>query len=358
MTPTIPSLLQKKPARILVIKLRHHGDMLLTTPVISALKQFSPEAEIDVLLYEETRDMLAANPEIAQIYGIDRNWKKQGKWHQLREEWRLLRTLRHRHYDVVINLADQWRSAIITALTRAPTRIGFDFPKRQHPLWRRCHTRLVSTDGHASQHTVEQNLSALAPLGIEVNDIPATMSYTPQDWQACQRLLPAGAEHNYVVIQPTSRWFFKCWREENISQVVQQLSQMGKQVMLTSGPDKKELEMIETILSGCPGANVTSLAGKLTLRQLAALIDNAQLFIGVDSVPMHMAAALKTPLIALFGPSKLTFWRPWQAQGEVLWAGDYGSLPDPDDIDTHTSERYLDLIPVSSVIDAAKRQLL
>jgi hypothetical protein len=67
------------------------------------------------------------------------------------------------------------------------------------------------------------------------------------------------------------------------------------------------------------------LAGQLTLRQLAAVIDHARLFIGVDSVPMHMAAALGTPLVALFGPSKLTFWRPWQAKGEVIWAGDFGA---------------------------------
>jgi heptosyltransferase-3 len=78
--------------------------------------------------------------------------------------------------------------------------------------------------------------------------------------------------------------------------------------------------MIDTIMAGCPNARLHSLAGQLTLRQLASVIDHARLFIGVDSVPMHMAAALGTPLVALFGPSKLTFWRPWQAKGEVIWA--------------------------------------
>ncbi|VAS26903.1 glycosyltransferase [Klebsiella pneumoniae] len=93
------------------------------------------------------------------------------------------------------------------------------------------------------------------------------------------------------------------------------------------------------------------------VRQLAAVIDHARLFIGVDSVPMHMAAALGTPLVALFGPSKLTFWRPWQAKGEVIWAGDFGPLPDPDAINTNTDERYLDLIPTDAVIAAAKKVL-
>lgn len=357
MTLNAPSLEQIKPSRILVIKLRHHGDMLLITPVITSLKQRFPEARIDVLLYEETREMLAANPEIDQIYGIDRGWKKKGTGYHLSQEWKLLRRLRQQRYDLVINLADQWRSAIITALTGAPVRIGFAFPKREHPFWRFSHTHLVSTQDHSTKHTVEQNLSALTPLSIQANDIAATMSYTSEHWSYCQSLLPLHALQNYVVIQPTSRWFFKCWQEEKMSEVIDELLRMGLHVILTSGPDAKERAMVDRIIASSSTYSLTSLAGRLSLPQLASLIDHARLFIGVDSVPMHMAAALQTPLVALFGPSKLVFWRPWQARGEVIWAGDFGSLPDPDNIDTRTDERYLDLIPSDAVIDAAKRLL-
>ncbi len=190
-------------------------------------------------------------------------------------QWQLIQTLRQQRYDMVLNLADQWPSAVISKLTGAATRIGFDFPKRRHPVWRYCHTALA--EGYA--------------------------------------------------------------------------------VVLTSGPDAREKKMVDTIIAGCPQARLHSLAGQLTLRQLAAVIDHARLFIGVDSVPMHMAAALGTPLVALFGPSKLTFWRPWQAKGEVIWAGDFGPLPDPDAINTNTDERYLDLIPTDAVIAAAKKVL-
>ncbi|EOG5421917.1 putative lipopolysaccharide heptosyltransferase III [Cronobacter malonaticus] len=347
-----------KVARILVIKLRHHGDMLLTTPLIQALRQRFPGAQIDVLLYEETRDMLSANPDIHRIYGIDRQWKKQGVYHQLKMELSLLFSLRKQKYDLVLNLADQWRSVICTRFTGARMRVGFAFPKRRHPFWAFCHTQLVSTQDHHTQHTVEQNLSILSALGEDYpRNMPARMSYTGQDWQACQSLLPSDFQDDYIVIQPTSRWFFKCWREGNISAVINALSAAGHNIVLTSGPDAKEKQMIDTIIAGCADARLHSLAGQLTLRQLAALIDHAKLFIGVDSVPMHMAAALGTPLVALFGPSKLVFWRPWQAKGDVIWAGDYGPLPDPDDIDTHTNERYLDVIPVDDVISAAKRLL-
>ncbi|WP_437889119.1 putative lipopolysaccharide heptosyltransferase III [Phytobacter sp. V91] len=357
MTPETHPSDSLTPARILVIKLRHHGDMLLITPVINALRQRYPDASIDVLLYEETRDMLAANPDIHRIFAIDRKWKKQGKRHLLAMEWALLRTLRAQNYSLVLNLADQWRSAITTRFTGAARRIGFDFPKRRHPLWRFCHSDLASTQAHNSMHTVQQNLSILAPLGFPAQDAPAKMSYSAEDWQTSLSHLPEGVADNYIVVQPTSRWFFKCWQEARMSEVINALSADGYSVVLTSGPDAREIRMVDEIIAGCPDGRLVSLAGKLTLRQLAALIDHARLFIGVDSVPMHMAAALNTPLVALFGPSKLTFWRPWQARGEVIWAGDYGTLPDPDAIDTRTEERYLDLIPTDAVIAAARKVL-
>ncbi|MCC3704360.1 putative lipopolysaccharide heptosyltransferase III [Rouxiella badensis] len=358
MTQASATKILNSPRRILIIKLRHHGDMLLTTPVINTLHQHYPDAEIDMLVYLETRDMLASHPALNQLFTIDRQWKKQGARAHMGHEVKLARQLMKRKYDLVVNLADQWRSAIVTRLTGSPVRLGFAFPKRRGKVWPFCHTQLVSTSNHGKQHTVEQNLSILEPLNIVSPVSQATMSYSEQDEQAVNALLhDNGIKIPFIVVQPTSRWFFKCWTEEKMAATFSALSAKGFPIVVTAGPDKRELEMVANILTLCPEANVTSLAGKLTLRQLAALIDKAALFIGVDSVPMHMAAALQTPLIALFGPSKLTFWKPWQAQGEVIWAGDFGPLPDPDDIDTHTSERYLDAIPTQAVIDAAERLL-
>lgn len=343
--------------RILIIKLRHHGDTLLITPVIHSLRDNYPDARIDVLLYKETRDMLTAHPDIHRIFIIDRQWKKQSKWHQLKNEYLLLKTLRAQRYQLVVNLADQWRSAFITAFTGAAVRLGFDYPKRRNCLWRCCHTQLASTLDHKHQHIVEQNLSLLSLLTLPELNQQVTMAYTCQDWQTVrQRLQQLPVGDSYIVIQPTSRWRFKCWKEENIAKVINALPETIP-VILTSGPDQTEQAMIQRIQALCPAERVFSLAGQLTLRQLAALIAHARLFIGVDSVPMHMAAAVGTPLVALFGPSKLTHWRPWRAKGQVIWAGDYGMLPDPDDVDTGTQERYLNLIPPHVVIDAALKEL-
>ncbi|WP_075183298.1 putative lipopolysaccharide heptosyltransferase III [Pantoea sp. 1.19] len=353
------ALSRKSSLRILVIKFRHHGDMLLTTPLINTLQATWPQAKIDVLLNEETRPMLQAHPHVHQVYGLDRNWKKQGKRYRQRREWHVMTTLRRQRYDVVLNLADQWKSALIARFTGAAIRIGFDFDKRRNWLWRRCYTHLAPVTDHQQQHTVEQNLSILAPLGVMTRCDRATMACSPEDRHTVSALL---AQHrvsqDYIVIQPTSRWFYKCWSDEKMAATIAALRREDRPVILTAGPDPREQAMVEHILALLPDRRfVLSLAGQLTLTQLAALIGGARLFIGVDSVPMHMAAALQTPCIALFGPSKLTFWRPWQVKGTVLWAGDYGPLPDPDHIDTHTTTRYLEAIPVSAVLEQANRWL-
>lgn len=346
-------------SKILVIKLQHHGDMLLTTPVINSLKSAYPNAMIDVLLYKETLPMLQDNTLINNIYYLDRNWKYQGKFTRIKKEWQLGRSLQKQRYDLVINLADQWKAAIFAYMTKAPMRLGFEFEKRKESkFWAKCHNVIIPTTTHGQLHTVEQNLSILTPLNIPLSTT-VTMAYSDSDEQWIKKLITdKNLSNGYVVIQPTSRWFFKCWDEDKMATLISLLQQKSYSVVLTSGPEEKELEMIDNILAQCPNKeDVIVLAGKTSLPQLAALIDHAKLFIGVDSVAMHIAAALQTPLIALFGPSKLEHWRPWQAIGETIWAGDYAEIPHPDHIKTDTQQRYLSAIPVDAVFYAAKRYL-
>lgn len=346
------------PQRILVIKLRHHGDMLLTTPAINALHQRYPQAKIDVLLYKETRPMLEAHPAINRLFIIDRQWKKEGAWQHIRHEWHLLKQIRRQKYDLVINLADQWRSALLTLFSAANVRIGFDYDKRQSFFWRMAHPTRVATTHFDKLHTAEQNLLALSPLGMATTGAQASMHYHDEDWQHVQSALQSkGVSKPWVVIQPTSRWVFKCWTDEKFAALLEALASPNYQLVLTSAPDKYELQMIANIMALSKNKQAISLAGELSLPQLAALIDHSRLFIGVDSAPMHMAAALDTPCIALFGPTKLTQWRPWGKNNRVIWAGDFGELPDPDSINTHTETRYLSSIPLEEVANAARSYL-
>ena len=342
----------EKPFRkILVIKMRFHGDMLLTTPVISTLKRQYPDAKVDVLLYEDTMPILSENPEINALYGIKN--KKIKTTEKIANFVILIRALRSNQYDLVVNMADQWMVAVLVRLINVPMSISPDFGHRQLAFWRKSFTHIVPLKGN---NVVENNLSVLAPLEIETPVAETTMSYKPECWERVHgELVKAGVGERYVVIQPTARQIFKCWENEKFSQVIDALHERGTEVVLTSGPGAEDLASVNAIAQGCKQPPVTALAGKLTFPELGALIDHASLFIGVDSAPGHIAAAVRTPLICLFGATDHVFWRPWSDNMIQFWAGDYRPMPTREQLDRN--EMYLSVIPAEDVIAAVDKMM-
>ncbi|WP_419879824.1 lipopolysaccharide core heptosyltransferase RfaQ [Citrobacter braakii] len=337
--------------KILVIKMRFHGDMLLTTPVISTLKQNYPDAKIDVLLYQDTIPILSENPEINALYGIKN--KKTKVTDKITNFLHLIGTLRANGYDLVVNLTDQWMVAILMRLLNAPIKISQDYAHRQSSFWKNSFTCLAPLSG---ENVVESNLSVLAPLKLKSTVTHTTMSYPPDSWERMRtELNRAGVGDEYVVIQPTARQRFKCWNNEKFSQVIDALHQRGLEVVMTSGPGEDDLACVNEIAQGCKERPVTALAGKMSFPELGAVIDHAQLFIGVDSAPGHIAAAVDTPLICLFGATDHNFWRPWSKQMIQFWAGDYRPMPPREQRDRN--EMYLSVIPADDVIAAIDKLL-
>ncbi|MBT4731173.1 hypothetical protein HOB87_04320 [Candidatus Woesearchaeota archaeon] len=115
----------------------------------------------------------------------------------------------------------------------------------------------------------------------------------------------------FVHIHPVSRWMFKCWEDERMAKVIDYFQQEKKlKVIITGAPVKNELDRVDSILALCKTRPV-NLSGKLTLKHLACLSSKAKLFFGVDTAPMHMAAATNTPVVALFGASYPAIWGSW-----------------------------------------------
>lgn len=346
------------PKRILVIRLQNHGDVLLTTPIFSALKQYFSGVEVDALVFAETVPMLAANPDLTKVWALPRG-KQVGRGLRRANAFiQLMLGIRRRRYDWVLHLNDQWPGALVAAVSGASLRFGYEMEKRDFWLWRKIFpVRIVPT---FAGHMVEKNLAVLAALGVPVDPscAPCTMCFSGQDAQLVTgKLAEAGVTGKYVLVHPTSRWFFKCWEDDRFAEVISALVASGWQVVLTSAPDQREVDLVDGLLRRVNHRGVASLAGQLTLPQLAAAISCASLFIGVDSVPMHMAAALGVPLVALFGPTHVHIWRPWSNRAEVIHAAKFGPLIAPNDVDTSTNERYLSNIPVQPVLDAVWRQL-
>lgn len=305
--------------RVLVIKLRHHGDVLLTSPVISVLKQQAPHLEIDALVYHDTREMLSGHPALVQLFTIDRNWKKLGLFGQLKAEWGLLKQLKARQYDLVIHLTEHKRGAWMVRYLKpryAVARSG-DYGK----LFAKSFTHRYPIVGGNRRHTVELHLDALRRIGVQPTVDQRKLTLIPGA-EAEATIRAKLAELNlkrgeFILIHPTSRWLFKTWPAAQMAAFIDLLTEAGHQVLLTAAPDQAELAMLGEIQSRL-ARPVASLAGQLSLKQLAAVIGQARLFVGMDSVPMHMAAAMQTPTVALFGPSGDIEWGPWQVAQRVI----------------------------------------
>jgi heptosyltransferase-3 len=162
-------------------------------------------------------------------------------------------------------------------------------------------------------HTVQQDLDVLRTAGFAVESAPVRL-HLPESLreQGAARLRAAGIETDrpWVVVHPTSRWAFKAWPEAKVAACVERLRAEGIQVVLTSGPDEEERRRLVRIVEEAQ-APVAQFPGTLTLPELAAVLSLAQGFVGVDSAPAHLAAALGVPSVTLFGPTGAYNWGPW-----------------------------------------------
>lgn len=296
--------------RVLIIKLRHHGDVLLTSPVFQVIKNHHSHIQVDALVYNDTKEMLTLHPAINNIHTIDRNWKKLGIKGQFIAELSLLKQLKDEKYDLIIHLTEHWRIILIKHFVRAKYAVCAKYSRRPGLIWKKTFTHHYPVPKN-TRHTVEKHLDALRRVGITPNQLEKDLMLIPglDAEKNRDQILKDNNINDYILIHPTSRWLFKCWESNKFSQLIDLLESKGLKIILTAAPDKKELSIIKEIIENC-STEVLDLSGKLSLKDLASFIEKAKLFVGVDSVPMHMASAFNTPCVAIFGPSDEQEWGP------------------------------------------------
>lgn len=299
--------------KILVAKLRHHGDVLLSSPVFTLLKKHYPSASIDAYLYKETYPMLEEHPAIDGFILYDK--KKKSPLKKLFYEMKILWTIRRKKYDLVINLTEGDRGALAAKISKAPFRVGFD-PENAGMKGKKEFYTHIARHCHGIRHTVERNLDVLRAIGIfpkeEERELTFVISKKEED--LIQALLEENEidPANFFLVHPVSRWLFKCLPEETMASIVSYLASLGGKVILTASNDEKEKAMNEKIAKLANSKNVVDFSGKVSLKGLGALIKKANLLVCVDSVPLHLASALKSPVLALFGPTSEKNWAPWK----------------------------------------------
>jgi heptosyltransferase-3 len=295
--------------RALVIKLRHHGDVLLAAPVLSALK--TRRVEVDALVYDDTVAMLDGHPALSQLHVVGRKWRSAGV-SRVPLEARLFRALRSRGYDLIVHLTEHPRGAWLARMLGARYSVAPKMPDRG-AFWAKSFTHLFPIAPR--RHMVEVNLDALRRIGLQPDLAERKVQFVPGI--DAQKRIDALVKGAFVHVHPASRWRFKCWPAEKNAELIDGLAAEGHQVVLTAAPERDEGLLVEEILRRAKSKPL-NLSGQLSIKELGALTARAALFVGVDSMPMHLAAAMGTPTVALFGPSGESVWGPWNVAHRVI----------------------------------------
>ncbi len=293
------------PKKILIMKFRNIGDVLLITPLISNLKRNFPDALIDVALNKGTQEMITLNPHVNEVIIYDREKIKAQKG--IKRIWSEIKFgfgIRVKKYDLIINTTKGDRGAMIALLSGAKFKVGYKGSK--NILLKNIFD--YSLPPQQLRHTIETNLDALRVLNLPIKDKKVEIFWSKSDEKKVSNLL---TDKDFIHIHPVSRWLFKCIDDKIMAQIIDYCElELNTKVTLTSAPIKQELDKISSILSYCK-SNPINLSGKLSLKETACLNSKAKFFIGVDTAIMHISAANNTPVLAFFGPSGADHWGPW-----------------------------------------------
>ncbi|WP_419534672.1 putative lipopolysaccharide heptosyltransferase III [Endozoicomonas sp.] len=298
--------------KILVTKFRNLGDVLLSTPLFASLKAIYPDSELHVSVNDFCTQVVADNPHVDKVIPYSRGKKsKQTFWQRIRAELEFYRQFKGQ-YDLVINLTEGDRGCIISALSGASRRMGYI---KKPTLISRLARFDTTFEFESSAHTVEKDLNFARVLSPTKVQCKVTLGWNTNHERHLDQLLASiNLKKGYVIVHPVSRWMFKCWAPERVAECIDFIQEKHmKQVLLTTSPDSTEKAMANEIIRFCRHPP-KQLPEHITLQSYAYLASKACLFFGIDSAPMHIAAATDTPVLALFGASKPNHWGPWDNQ--------------------------------------------
>jgi ADP-heptose:LPS heptosyltransferase len=308
MTPA--SLLADLPqrSRILLIRLRSIGDIVLLTPALHLLKTWRPDLVASVLVEPRFRELLEGNPDVDEILTPG-----EGPIKAVSRLGAVL-ALRRKEFAVCINLHGGPTSRFLTRTCGACIKVGFEhFRSPQHYQVLVPDARLILNQ--PTLHTAEHQACAFFYLGLPRQEIPRARVFVSAEHRAWwkQRRIVLGLEpgEDYVMVHPTALYATKQWAAEKFAQLAADLErELGLKPVFSSGPG--EGTVLDAI-QNATGFAIRRLESR-RLGQLAAALTEARLFVGNDSGPAHMAAALSRPLVVVFGSSSSTIWGPWPRQ--------------------------------------------
>jgi len=291
--------LKTTPKRILVIAMRYLGDLLLATPLLHSLRNAYPNAQLHVLVYQNTAAILEGNTDIDKIITTSQ--------HPSGQETRVLCQSIFRRYDLACAIETGDRRYLYAWLA-APQRIALTPPKSAKDSWKRHLVQGWVEYDEDQSHTLLTLLKLAQVLGIPLHYtvIPPKNTNSHAIFQTLS--LPS----HYAVLHLYPQWRYKRWTTQGWLETAEFLIKQGLKLVLTGSPDPQECDYIARFQTHLPAGTI-NVAGKTTLAELSHIIKQACLFIGPDTGITHLAAATGTPVIALYGPTNPIKWAPWPA---------------------------------------------
>lgn len=335
--------------KILIIRTDRLGDVLLNTPVFKALRDNFPQAHIAVVVQSHLREIIEGNPNVDEVISYDKNKSEKGWWPSLK----FIKYLQTRRFDLSITLNPSKRSNVITFLAGIKYRVGYD------RKWGFLLThKMKDNKWMGLKHEVEYNLDLIRFIGLEVKDKELHMPVYQEDENYIDRLLAQlniNDQEALITVHPASSDYSKCWPLEQYAGLIDKLKNDFRFTVAVIG-GKEEEESVNRLLS-LTSSKPINFCGRLTLRQLAALCKRSKVFISNDSGPVHIACAVKTPTIVIFGRTLAGVgpkrWGP-HGEGNIVLQKEVGCVScNPQDC----PENFKCLIAVSveDVLEAVKK---
>jgi len=308
--------------RLLLLRFRLLGDIILTTPAVQLLREAYPSAKLDYVVEPSFREAVEGLPGIDEVLVFDRARLKRHP----SENLAFMLDARSRCYDAVIDFHGGPRSGVIARSTGAPVRIGYSGPQAFLFYNRRVRRSVPGT----RFHSVVQQIRLLEPLGIaHAEELPGVRMPEPpaSSWGMADGLLRgarAGGYEGLAVLHVPPPKPFRDWGAERAAEVAEGLVARGLQPVLVGGEDSVDAAECLRALSR---ERAVSVAGRTTLLDLRALIAVSRIFVGVDSGPMHVAATTSTPIVAIFGPNVPGISGPWSTRATIIEEADLSCRP-------------------------------
>jgi lipopolysaccharide heptosyltransferase I len=296
--------------RVLITRLSALGDCVLTLPVLCALRQHWPDAFVAWVAEPGPASVLAGHGSLDELIVVPKGWLKSP-----RKLWNLRRRLRSLRFDIAVDPQSLTRSAMAAWLSGAPRRIGFAAPVgRELAPWLDNERRVAE-----HEHVVDRQLELLRPLGIEAPAVRFSIPENPAAEQTVSEFVAGnGLQAGFVALNPGATWDSRLWPVDRYAAVARFLgAELGlRSVAVWAGA--REREWAREITAGAQGHTV--FAPPTSVPELTSLLRRARLYVGSDTGPMHVAAAVGTPCVGLFGTTRPEQSGPYGPQHLTLQA--------------------------------------